>query len=112
MQEVEAIVVEVNIQPIELYKVLKIAQAVSGGGEAKQAISGGYVAVNGEVETRKRRKLYANDVVEFNHEFYVVFYEPSAVIEPPLSAPKAISKPANKRASKAPKAARGKISFS
>lgn len=33
--EVEAIGVEVNVQPIELYKVLKIANVVSGGGEAK-----------------------------------------------------------------------------
>ncbi|GAL04999.1 hypothetical protein JCM19237_4365 [Photobacterium aphoticum] len=37
--EVEAIGVEVDAQPIELYKVLKIANAVSGGGEAKFAIS-------------------------------------------------------------------------
>lgn len=70
--EVEALGVEVNAQPIELYKVLKIANAVSGGGEAKFAISEGYVAVNGELEQRKRRKVYDGDVVEFNNEFYLV----------------------------------------
>ena len=48
--EVEALEVEVSVQPIELYKVLKIANLVSGGGEAKYAISEGDVAVNGEVE--------------------------------------------------------------
>ncbi|MCQ1058008.1 RNA-binding S4 domain-containing protein [Photobacterium sp. DNB23_23_1] len=70
--EVEALGVEVSAQPIELYKVLKIANAVSGGGEAKFAISEGYVAVNGELEQRKRRKVYDGDVVEFNNEFYLV----------------------------------------
>ncbi len=70
--EIEAIGVEVDSQPIELYKVLKIADAVSGGGEAKYAITEGYVAVNGEVETRKRRKLYDGDLIEFNQEFYLV----------------------------------------
>ncbi|MBD0787333.1 RNA-binding S4 domain-containing protein [Vibrio sp. Y2-5] len=70
--EIEAIGVEVDNQPIELYKVLKIADAVSGGGEAKYAITEGYVAVNGEVEIRKRRKLYDGDLIEFNQEFYLV----------------------------------------
>lgn len=86
--EVEALAVEVSSQPIELYKVLKIANAVSGGGEAKFAISEGYVAVNGELEQRKRRKLYDGDVIEFNQEFYVVIFEPeSAQTLAPQEAP-------------------------
>ena len=48
--EIEAIGVEVSVQPIELYKVFKIANLVSGGGEAKHVIAEGYVAVNGELE--------------------------------------------------------------
>ena len=70
--EVEAIGVEVNVQPIELYKVLKIANVVNGGGEAKHMIGEGYVGVNGELEQRKRRKMYDGDVIEFNEEYYVV----------------------------------------
>lgn len=70
--EVEAIGVEVSSQPIELYKVFKMANLVGGGGEAKHLIAEGYVAVNGELETRKRRKMYDGDVFEFNQEFYVV----------------------------------------
>ena len=70
--EVEALEVEVSVQPIELYKVLKIANQVSGGGEAKYAISEGYVAVNGEIELRKRCKIYDGDVIEFNGEYFVV----------------------------------------
>ncbi|ENO7843657.1 RNA-binding S4 domain-containing protein [Vibrio cholerae] len=70
--EIEAIGVEVSCQPIELYKVLKIANAVSGGGEAKHVISEGYVFVNGDVETRKRCKVFDGDLIEFNQEFYLV----------------------------------------
>ncbi|MEJ3629313.1 RNA-binding S4 domain-containing protein [Vibrio vulnificus] len=70
--EIEAIGVEVSVQPIELYKVFKIANLVSGGGEAKHVIAEGYVAVNGELETRKRRKMYDGDFFEFNQEYYVV----------------------------------------
>lgn len=55
-------------QPIELCKLLKVADLVSGGGEAKVVISEGYVLLNGEVEFQKRKKIYHNDVVEFNGE--------------------------------------------
>ena len=51
-----------------LYKILKIGNLVSGGGEAKQVISEGYVFVNGEEETRKRKKIYAGDLISFNGE--------------------------------------------
>ncbi|NKB63436.1 MAG: hypothetical protein GKR95_15390 [Gammaproteobacteria bacterium] len=37
----------------------------SSGGEAKHFIDQGLVKVNGKVETRKRRKLLANDEVVF-----------------------------------------------
>ncbi|MGF1730169.1 RNA-binding S4 domain-containing protein [Photobacterium kasasachensis] len=93
--EVEALAVEVSAQPIELYKVLKIANAVSGGGEAKYAIAEGYVAVNGELEQRKRRKMYDGDVIEFNNEFYVVICDQpvdESPQEPELAMPKTAKK--------------------
>ncbi len=64
----EITVVEVSQQPIELCKLLKIANMVGGGGEAKIVISEGYVALNGEVEFQKRKKVYHEDVIEFNGE--------------------------------------------
>ncbi|WP_428776324.1 RNA-binding S4 domain-containing protein [Vibrio sp.] len=79
--EIEAIGIEVSSQPIELYKVFKIANLVSGGGEAKHIIAEGYVAVNGEIETRKRRKMYDGDFFEFNQEYYVVLCD-QPVTEP------------------------------
>ncbi len=49
---------------IELCSLLKLESMADSGGEAKQLISEGLVRVNGEVETRKRRKICADDVVE------------------------------------------------
>ena len=60
--------VQLDQQPIELCKLLKIADLVAGGGEAKVVISEGYVLLNGEVEYQKRKKVYHNDIVEFNGE--------------------------------------------
>lgn len=68
-QEIYATLLEVNEEPTALYKILKIANLVSGGGEAKQFISEGYVFLNGEEETRKRKKVYAGDLVCFNGEY-------------------------------------------
>lgn len=57
---------------IELYKILKRENMAASGGEAKYLISEGMVQVNGEVETRKRRKTVAGDVVECNGEKVMV----------------------------------------
>lgn len=64
--------IELATQPIELCKLLKAVDLVSGGGEAKLVISEGYVYVNGEIETQKRKKIYHNDHVEFNGECILV----------------------------------------
>lgn len=50
---------------ITLTNLLKLLRLTSSGGEANQLIDAGLVQVNGAVEQRKRRKLYAGDVVEF-----------------------------------------------
>ena len=55
-------------QPVELYKILKFEGLVPSGGVAKQVIESGEVIVNGEVETRKRKKIVSGDVIEFNGE--------------------------------------------
>ena len=59
-------IVGIEYEPIELCKLLKIANLVSGGGEAKMVIAMGAVLLNGEVEIQKRKKVYAGDIVEFN----------------------------------------------
>ncbi len=55
-------------QPVELYKILKFEGMVHSGGVAKLAIESGDVLLNGEVETRKRKKIVAGDIIEFNGE--------------------------------------------
>ena len=49
---------------IELYKLIKLENLANSGGEAKAMIADGQIKVNGLVETRKRRKLIAEDEVE------------------------------------------------
>jgi ribosome-associated protein len=51
-----------------LGQALKAANFVGSGGEAKVLIQGGEVRVNGEVETRRGRKLKEGDVVEVGDE--------------------------------------------
>ena len=60
--------VEITTEPVELYKILKFEGMTSSGGEAKQVIDQGMVLVNGEVETRKRKKIISGDVIEFASE--------------------------------------------
>lgn len=54
----------VGERPINLTQVLKLANLVLNGGEAKALIAEGQVRVNGEVELRKRRQMAAGDVVQ------------------------------------------------
>ncbi|SIT05039.1 RNA-binding S4 domain-containing protein [Neptunomonas antarctica] len=56
--------VEITKEPVELYKILKFEGIASSGGEAKVAIADGQVRVNGEVETRKRKKIVSGDIIE------------------------------------------------
>ncbi len=53
---------------ITLGQALKAANVVGTGGEAKILIQAGEVRVNGEVETRRGRKLREGDVVEVGDE--------------------------------------------
>ncbi len=60
--------VTISAEPIELYKLLKFEGMVASGGEAKHVIAEGLVLLNGQVETRKRKKIVAGDIVEFGDE--------------------------------------------
>lgn len=50
---------------IELDSLLKYANLVSSGGEAKTYIKEGLVLVNGEVCTMRKKKIYAGDSIKF-----------------------------------------------
>ncbi len=53
---------------IKLGQALKAAGFVESGVEAKEVIQEGLVLVNGEVDTRRGRKLYEGDVVSFENQ--------------------------------------------
>ena len=51
---------------IKLGQALKAAGLVESGVEAKEVIQDGFVKVNGEVDTRRGKKLYDGDIVFFD----------------------------------------------
>lgn len=53
---------------IKLGQALKAAGLVSSGIEAKEVIIDGLVKVNGEIDTRRGKKLYDGDVISFDGE--------------------------------------------
>ena len=56
---------------LRLDQFLKLSGIAESGGRAKLLIQSGEVQVNGEVETRRRRKLVTGDVVEFDGTRYL-----------------------------------------
>ncbi len=65
--------VQIRDEFIKLGQVLKLAGLVESGVDAKIVIQNGEVKVNGEVDTRRGKKLVAGDVVSFNgNEFKIV----------------------------------------
>jgi len=53
-------------EPVELYKILKFSGLLPSGGIAKKVVESGEVKVNGKIETRKRKKMIAGDIIEYN----------------------------------------------
>jgi len=73
MSDPENIIAELESEFVELYKILKFEGLADSGGNAKQAIAEGRVSVNGEVETRKRKKIKAGDQIDFiDHHIDVI----------------------------------------
>lgn len=64
--------IEINREPIELFKILKFEGLASSGGEAKTFIDNGLIAVNGAVETQKRKKIVNGDIIEFAGQKFTI----------------------------------------
>lgn len=64
--------IEISKEPVELYKILKFEGLASSGAEAKSFIEQGLVQVNHAVETRKRKKMLAGDVIEFDGQSFTL----------------------------------------
>ncbi len=63
---------KIHTEFIKLDQLLKYENLVESGAMAKMVILNGDVKVNGEIETRRGKKIYPGDVVEFNGEKIVV----------------------------------------
>lgn len=50
---------------IELVKLLKLTDLCQSGGQAKMVITESLVTVDGEIETRKKKKIRKGQTVEF-----------------------------------------------
>lgn len=59
-------IIKLRDEFIKLGQALKAAGLVESGVNAKEVIVQGLVVVNGEIETRRGRKLYDGDEVEFD----------------------------------------------
>lgn len=64
--------ISVNTEIIKLDSFMKWSGITVLGSEAKMYIQNGEVKVNGEIETKRGKKLRDNDIVEFNGEEYKV----------------------------------------
>ena len=64
----------ITTEYIKLQDLLKLANAVETGGEAKECIQGGGVTVNGEVCPMRGKKLRPGDTVTFRGEEYAASY--------------------------------------
>lgn len=64
--------IKIDTDFIKLDSLLKYAGLVGTGGEAKILIQEGQVLVNGEVETRRGRKIHKGDLVDLEGQIIEV----------------------------------------
>lgn len=61
-------IITIRDEFIKLGQAMKLAGMVGSGVDAKFLIQDGQVKVNGEVDTRRGRKLYEGDIITYNGE--------------------------------------------
>lgn len=67
--------VKITTPDIRLDAALKLASAVSTGGQAKMVIQDNMVKVNGDVCTLRGKKLFDGDEFSFQNKFYKIVKE-------------------------------------
>ena len=71
-QTFPVISISIETETIRLSQLLKLANVVQDGSEAKFRIANKEVRVNGAVEIRRGRKLRTGDQVEFDGETFII----------------------------------------
>jgi ribosome-associated protein len=64
--------IEINKEPVELYKILKFEGLAESGGHAKAMIDAELVLLNGVIETQKRKKIVAGDVIAIANDTFQI----------------------------------------
>ncbi|NMB09512.1 MAG: S4 domain-containing protein YaaA [Tissierellia bacterium] len=64
--------IKIDTEFIKLEQLLKLAGIVDSGGIAKMIIQDELIKVNGEIETRRGRKIYPDDKVEYEGEIFLI----------------------------------------
>ena len=60
--------IAISTEFIKLDQLLKFANIVENGADAKFLITNGYVTLNGETEIRRGKKIYSGDIVRIDYE--------------------------------------------
>jgi len=58
--------VQIRTEYIQLGQFLKLAEVIDTGGMAKAFLSEVPIKINGELDNRRGRKLYPNDIVDID----------------------------------------------
>ena len=61
-------VIKIKDDNIKLGQLIKLAGLVNNGVDAKYAIQNSLVYVNGQIDTRRGRKIVPGDIVKFENE--------------------------------------------
>lgn len=64
--------IKINTEFIKLDSFLKLTNLCESGGLAKTLIQEGEVMVNGDVETRRGKKLYKGDKIFFQGNEFII----------------------------------------
>lgn len=65
----------INTEYIKLGQALKLSGLVGSGTDAKFVITDGLISVDGEIETRRGRKLFGGEVVTFEENSFTIISE-------------------------------------
>lgn len=64
--------IKIKDEYITLQQLLKIADIINSGGEAKLFLANNQILLNGETENRRGKKLFVGDILEINQEKYEI----------------------------------------
>ncbi len=68
----KTIKIRIKTNYVQLQQLLKLADLIDSGGQAKIYLNENKVLVNGELENRRGRKLYPKDIIEVSGNLFEI----------------------------------------